>query len=91
MEVLAFAGVPAMLFLDVPTPEQLAGYPDLRAVGVASTARTWSPERMARDLPSTFAALLGLKPEVLHYKICSTLVSSPAEGCIGRAIEIGKS
>ena len=89
MEVLAFSGVPAMLFLDVPTLSQLANYPDLRAIGVASTARAWSPEQMAKKLPVAFASLLALKPELLHYKICSTLDSSPAVGSIGRAIEIG--
>ena len=89
MEVLAFSGVPAMLFLDVPTSSQLANYPDLRAIGVASTARAWSPEQMAKKLPVAFASLLALKPELLHYKICSTLDSSPAVGSIGRAIEIG--
>jgi len=89
MEVLTFSGVPAMLFLDVPTLSQLANYPDLRAIGVASTARAWSPEQMAKKLPVAFASLLALKPELLHYKICSTLDSSPAVGSIGRAIEIG--
>ena len=89
MEVLTFSGVPAMLFLDVPTLSQLANYPDLRAIGVASTARAWSPEKMAKKLPVAFASLLALKPELLHYKICSTLDSSPAVGSIGRAIEIG--
>ncbi len=89
MEVLAFAGVPALLFLDVPTPERLARYPELRAVGVASTARAWSPDEMDAALPPAFSALLALEPEVLHYKICSTLDSSPTIGSIGRAIEIG--
>ena len=89
MEVLAFSGVPAMLFLDVPTLSQLADYPDVRAIGVASTARAWSPEQMARKLPIAFESLLALKPEILHYKICSTLDSSPAVGSIGCAIEIG--
>lgn len=88
MEVLAFAGLPAMLFLDVPTREQLSQYPGLRAIGVASTARAQSPHWMDNNLPAIFKALLGLKPELLHYKICSTLDSSPTTGSIGRAIEI---
>jgi uncharacterized protein YgbK (DUF1537 family) len=88
MEVLTFAGIPAMLFLDVPTQDQLARYQDVRAIGVASTARTQSPAWMDRALPPAFAALLALNPELLHYKICSTLDSSPSIGSIGRAIEI---
>lgn len=89
MEVLAFAGLPSMLFLDTPTREQLARAPDLRAIGVASTARAQSPDWMDRELPSAFLALLSLNPMLLHYKTCSTLDSSPKIGSIGRAIEIG--
>ena len=88
MEVLTFAGIPAILFLDVPTPDQLERYRDVRAIGVASTARAQSPAWMDRTLPPIFAALLALNPELLHYKICSTLDSSPSIGSIGRAIEI---
>ncbi len=89
MEVLTFSGIPAMLFLDVPTPAQLAKYPNLRAVGVASTARAWSPDEMSDSLTPAFDSLLSLEPALLHYKVCSTLDSSPDIGSIGRAIEIG--
>ncbi|SEL08253.1 four-carbon acid sugar kinase family protein [Pacificibacter marinus] len=88
MEVLAFAGLPAMLFLDVPTVDQLARYAHLKAIGVASTARAQSPEWMDQNLPHAFKALLDLSPQLFHYKICSTLDSSPTAGSIGRAIEI---
>ncbi len=89
MEVLTFAGLPAMLFLDPPTTDQLARFPGLKAIGVASTARTQSPEWMDTELPDIFAKLAALKPALMHYKVCSTLDSSPAVGSIGRAIEIG--
>ncbi len=89
MEVLSFSGIPAMLFLDVPTKAQLAKYPHLRAVGVASTARASSPDEMTETLTPAFSALLSLDPALLHYKVCSTLDSSPDIGSIGRAIEIG--
>ncbi|WP_299934492.1 four-carbon acid sugar kinase family protein [uncultured Pelagimonas sp.] len=88
LEVLTFAGIPAMLFLDAPTPEQLSRFPELRAFGIASTARAHSPDWMERNLPPAFEALLALEPEILHYKVCSTLDSSPTTGSIGRAIEI---
>ena len=88
LEVLSFAGISTMLFLDVPTTDQLAHYPEVRAIGVASTARAQSPAWMDRELPLAFAALLALNPELFHYKICSTLDSSPNIGSIGRAIEI---
>lgn len=89
MEVLTFAGLPAALFLDVPTPGQLARFPGLRGVGVASTARAQPPEWMDRHLPEVFDRLAGLGPQILHYKVCSTLDSAPHTGSIGRAAEIG--
>ncbi|MFN3825339.1 MAG: four-carbon acid sugar kinase family protein [Pseudorhodobacter sp.] len=89
MEVLTFAGVPSVLFLAPPTEAQLARFPGLRGVGVASTARTHSPDRMSAELPGAFGALQALTPQILHYKTCSTLDSSPTIGSIGRAIEIG--
>ncbi|MFQ1701331.1 four-carbon acid sugar kinase family protein [Loktanella agnita] len=89
MEVLSFSGVNTMLFLDPPTRQQLENYPDIQAVGVASTARAQSPEWMRENLPTAFCALLALKPQLFHYKICSTLDSSPDFGSIGCAIEVG--
>lgn len=89
MEVLAFAGLPSMLFLEPPTEDQLTRYPGLRGVGVASTARAQSPSWMRSELPNVFSQLAALKPGLLHYKICSTLDSSPEVGSIGCAIEIG--
>lgn len=89
MEVLTFAGLPAALFLEVPTAEQLARFPGLRGVGVASTARAQAPEWMDAVLPGAFDSLAALGPQFLHYKVCSTLDSSPETGSIGRAMEIG--
>lgn len=88
LEVLSFAGIRSMLFLDVPTIEQLERYPDLQAIGIASTARAQSPEWMDKHLPQVFESLQALGPELIHYKICTTLDSSPTSGSIGRVIEI---
>ncbi|SDB54602.1 four-carbon acid sugar kinase family protein [Bauldia litoralis] len=88
MEVLTFAGLPSILFLDVPNEAQLARFPGLRGVGIASTARSKSPEWMDANLPAAFRGLAQLQPPLLHYKVCSTLDSSPQVGSIGRAIEI---
>lgn len=89
MEVLAFAGLPAVLFLDVPTPEQLARFPGTRAIGIASTARSHGPDWMERHLPPAFRYLKGTGAPVVHYKVCSTLDSAPGVGSIGKAIDIG--
>lgn len=88
MEVLTFAGLPSVLFLDTPTPEQLARFPGLRGIGIASTARAQGTEWMAREMPGPLGFLAGLKAPVLHWKICSTLDSSPTVGSVGRGTEL---
>lgn len=89
LEVLAFAGINAMLFLDVPSKAQLSRFSNLQAIGIASTARAQSPNWMKHQLPPVFKSLLAMEPNLFHYKTCSTLDSSPFAGSIGRAIEIG--
>ena len=89
MEVLAFAGLPAALFLDLPRASELARFPGARAIGVAGDARTRTPDWMRAELPRVFAGLRALGAPVTHYKICSTLDSAPQVGSIGAAAEIG--
>ncbi|RSK36491.1 four-carbon acid sugar kinase family protein [Rhodovulum iodosum] len=89
MEALEFAGLPAVLFLDLPLPHQVARFPAARAVGIASTARTHAPGWMEAHLPPAFRFLAETGAPVVHYKICSTLDSAPETGSIGRAIDIG--
>jgi uncharacterized protein YgbK (DUF1537 family) len=89
MEVLTFAGLPSMLFLDVPSPTEIAQFPGLRGIGVASTARAKTPHWMDEHLPGVFSELAVLGTPLVHYKVCSTLDSSPATGSIGRAMEHG--
>ncbi|MHA6262579.1 four-carbon acid sugar kinase family protein [Arenibacterium sp. CAU 1754] len=89
MEVLQFAGLPSVLFLDIPTPAQLARFPDARAIGIASTARAHGPAWMDRNLPPAFGFLRDTGAPIVHYKVCSTLDSAPHVGSIGKAIDIG--
>jgi len=89
MEVLTFAGLPSVLFLDVPTDGQLSRFDGMRGVGIATTARAQSPRNMSQSLPPVFDWLAGRNAPIAHYKICSTLDSSPAIGSIGHAIELG--
>lgn len=89
MEVMTFAGLPAVMFVETPTPEQLARFRSYRAIGVAGVARAQPPSWMDAHLPTAFRALAKLRAPVTHYKICSTLDSSPMVGSIGRAIDIG--
>jgi len=91
MEVMELAGIPTELYLDLPTPTDIARDPTLRAIGVAGASRTWSVEQMDRELPRVFAGLTGLGARTVHYKVCSTFDSSPSVGSIGRALEIARS
>ncbi len=89
MEVLTFAGLPTVLFLDIPTAEDLARFPGRRGIGVAGTARSRSPEWMRTHLAPALTSLDRLGAPVLQYKICSTFDSSPTIGSIGCALDIG--
>lgn len=88
MEVLEFAGIPTALFMDLPTPAQLARFPGLRAYVVAGTARSHGPDWMDTHLPRIFAGLAASGAALVHYKVCSTLDSAPHIGSIGRATEL---
>ncbi|QHN02965.1 four-carbon acid sugar kinase family protein [Granulicella sp. WH15] len=90
LEQLASNGVPAVLFLGVPTNEHLARFPQVQAVGIAGDSRSRSPEWMSEHLPDIFARLREFQAPVAHYKVCSTFDSAPAHGSIGRAMEIGQ-
>ncbi len=89
LESLTQAGIRTALFLAPPTPEQLAAFPDLQAIGVAGLTRSLAPEAMEAELRPAFTRLRALGPRHVHYKVCSTFDSSPDIGSIGRAIDVG--
>ncbi|MGI4867792.1 MAG: four-carbon acid sugar kinase family protein [Janthinobacterium lividum] len=91
LEFLSRAGARTALFIEPPTPAQLAAYPGLVAIGVAGLTRAMPPEAMQATLAPAFAQLRALGPRHVHYKVCSTFDSSPTVGSIGRAIEVGRS
>ena len=88
MEVLSFGGLPSVLFLDIPTPQQLARFKGVRGIGIASTARSHGNAWMDQNLPAAFEWLAGLQAPITHYKVCSTLDSAPHVGSIGKAIDL---
>jgi len=90
MEALSSGGVPTVLFLNVPDDGLLGRFADCRAVGLAGTSRSETPQWMDEHLPAAFGWLKSLEARVCHYKVCSTFDSSPKVGNIGRAIEIGR-
>ncbi len=89
MEAFTAAGVPTVLFLEPPTPAWLQRFAGQRCIGLASTARSQSPQWMDAHLPAMFERMKSLNAPILHYKVCSTFDSSPEIGSIGRAIDIG--
>ena len=90
LEFLSRAGARTALFIEPPTPAQLAAYPGLVAIGVAGLTRAMPPAAMQAALAPAFAQLRALGPRHVHYKVCSTFDSSSTIGSIGRAIEVGR-
>ncbi|AYG69594.1 MULTISPECIES: four-carbon acid sugar kinase family protein [unclassified Rhizobium] len=90
MEALASNGVETVLFLGIPSEVMLERFKDCRAIGIAGTSRSETPQWMDEHLTPAFTWLRGLDAAICHYKVCSTFDSSPRVGNIGKAIEVGK-
>lgn len=90
LEVLAFAGLQTALLLKPPTPELLASFPPLDAVGVAGDSRAMTPVEMDEQLPPVFEALARCGAPIVHYKVCSTFDSAPGIGSIGHTMVIAQ-
>ncbi|MEP5089860.1 MAG: four-carbon acid sugar kinase family protein, partial [Paracoccaceae bacterium] len=88
MEVLSFSRIPSILFLDRPTPEQMAACDGIEAFGIATQSRAQSPEWMERHIPPLLEFLDRTGAGLVHYKICSTLDSAPDTGSIGKVIDL---
>ncbi len=89
MEAFTASGVPTVLFLQLPRPEDLTRFKDMRCIGLAGQSRGQTPEWMQNELPAIFKHLATIGAPVLQYKVCSTFDSSPSIGSIGCAIDIG--
>lgn len=90
MEALASHGVDTVLFMNVPDEELLARFSHCKAIGLAGTSRSETPEWMEKHLTPAFNWLKGLNAAIAHYKVCSTFDSAPHVGNIGKAVEIAK-
>lgn len=89
MEAFAWQGIKTVLFLDVPSAERLAAFPDYRCIGIAGIARSKSPSWMESHLPAIFQRLAESGAPIVQYKVCSTFDSAPEIGSIGKAADIG--
>ncbi|MDQ4099150.1 MAG: four-carbon acid sugar kinase family protein, partial [Chloroflexota bacterium] len=88
MEVMAFAGLPTVLFLRPPDSDRLARFADRRGIGIAGIARSKPPSWMDAHLGVVLKGLFALGAPVTQYKVCSTFDSASHVGSIGRAIDI---
>ncbi len=89
MEAFTASGVPTVLFLQLPRPQDLTRFKHMRCIGLAGQSRGQTPEWMQSELPSIFEHLAAIGAPILQYKVCSTFDSSASTGSIGRAIDIG--
>lgn len=90
LEALTRAGLRTVLFTNPPSAEQLSAVEGLQAFGIAGRSRSFSPKEMQEQLVPALAALRDSGAPIAHYKICSTFDSSPDQGSIGKAIEVGR-
>lgn len=86
LATLAERGFRALLFLGIPTPDQLAAAGPLDAVGIAGATRSMTPGEMAPVLDAAGRFFAGLGVRLMHYKCCSTFDSAPHVGSIGAAV-----
>ena len=70
MEVLSFAGLPTVLFLAPPTKAQAARFGAMRGIGIATTARSQSPDWMARHLRDARSAVAFLCEDISFLTEC---------------------
>ena len=89
LEFICRAGAKALLFIEPPTPEQLAAYPDLDVFGVAGITRSLPSDEMEQILLTAFEKIKATGAGQVHYKVCSTFDSSSSIGSIGQAIDCG--
>jgi len=88
LATLSDAGLRTLLFLRVPTTEQLQGLGPLDALGIAGAARSMAPEAMRAELEPVGRFFASLRVPIFQYKTCSTFDSAPHVGSIGVAVDV---
>jgi len=89
-EALTQSGTPTVTFTKPPTPDFLKDhFPQIKAVGIAGTARTVATDKLEFMLTPIFQTMKGYQSPIYLYKVCSTFDSSGHIGSIGKAIELG--
>lgn len=84
-------GLRGRLFVGLPGAEALRRAADeCDVVGIAGIARSLTTAELDGEVRPALEALAALSPDVLQYKACSTVDSSPEIGSLGRVVEIGR-
>lgn len=78
----------SLLFLGIPTPEQLLRAGPLDCLGIAGATRAMAPGAMRQVLEPVARFFNELRPQLVHYKVCSTFDSAPSAGNIAVAMAI---
>ena len=89
MEALSTRGMSTVLFTGIPDAALAARLAGRKAVGIAGSSRSETPDWMDAHLPDVFRWMKATGASLCHYKVCSTFDSAPEVGNIGRAIDIG--
>ncbi|ADZ90860.1 type III effector Hrp-dependent outer domain protein [Marinomonas mediterranea MMB-1] len=89
LESLSLRGKKTVLWLRIPTSDELSHFDDYDCIGLAGISRSKSPEWMSAELPEIFQFLRSVQPKYVHYKVCSTFDSSPQKGNLSKAAKIG--
>ncbi len=99
LESLSLMGIPTVLFLEAPSSTTIKnfnwkcseiGENDKIAFGVAGISRSLNVSEMLEELDPIFNQISKIPSRFFHYKICSTLDSSPEVGNIGTALELAE-
>lgn len=99
LEVLSLMDIPTILFLNAPASQQIENFVFKNKAfqhsrklvfGVAGIARSLAPEEMEKELDPVLKKISQIPSRYFHYKICSTLDSSPNIGNMGVAINISE-
>lgn len=86
LSTMARAGYRTILFLRIPSDQQLLGVGLLDCLGIAGAARAMNEHEQDVELELAGRFLRQVDASVTHYKTCSTFDSSPEIGSIGRAV-----
>lgn len=88
LATFAAAGLRALLFLGVPSPDQFEAAGPLDVLGIAGAARALGPAMITEEIEPVGRFAASLQVPVLHYKCCSTFDSSPTVGSLGIALQV---